>query len=87
MMVPGSTIHKQKRKFFALVSVSLCLSLPPPTFLKTTLKCLRSSTMRCSSLSFDCKRQWRPVVQSMWLRKPGEKQRPKPRKRPKNRGL
>ena len=27
--MPRSIIHKQKRKFFALVSVSLCLSLPP----------------------------------------------------------
>jgi len=42
---------------------------------------------RSSSLSFDCKRQQRPIVQSMQLRKPGEKWRPKPRKRPKNRGL
>ena len=82
-MVPRLTIHKQKRKFFALVSVSLCLLLPPPTFLKMTLNCLRSS----SSHSFDCKRQWRPIVQSVWLRKPGEKWRPKPRKRQKNREL
>jgi len=58
------------------------------------LKYLRSSTMRCSdgmrsssSPSFYCKRQWRPVMQSVWLRNPGEKQRPKPRKRPKNGGL
>ena len=42
---------------------------------------------RRSSPFFNCKRQWRPVVQSMWLRKPGEKRRPKPRKRLKNGGL
>jgi len=29
MMVSRSTIYKQKRKFFALVSVSLCLPPPP----------------------------------------------------------
>ena len=44
--------------------------------------------MRCnngmrssSSPSFNCKRQQKPIVQSMQLRKPGEKRRPKPRKR------
>jgi len=58
------------------------------------LKYLRSSAVRCndsmrrsSSPFFDCKRQWKPVVQSVWLRKLEEKQRPKPRKRPKNGGL
>ena len=93
-MVPRSTIHKQKRKFFALVSVSLCLPLPTPTFPKMTLKCSKNSAVRCnnsmrrsSSLSFDCKRQQKPIVQSMQLRNPEEKQRPKPRKRPRDRGL
>jgi len=93
-MVPRSTIHKQKRKFFALVFVSLYLLLPPLTFLKTMLKCSRSSAVRysngmrsSSSSSFNYKRQQRPIMQSMQLRKPGEKQRPKPRKRPKNRRL
>jgi len=38
MMVPKSKIHKQKRKFFALVSISLCLLLPPPTFHKIMLR-------------------------------------------------
>jgi len=42
---------------------------------------------RSNSPSFICKRQQRPVMQSMWLRKPGERQRPKLRKRPKSRGL
>jgi len=36
---------------------------------------------RSSSPSFDCKRQQKPVVQSVQLRKPEEKRRPKPRKR------
>jgi len=45
------------------------------------------SMRRSSSLSFDCKRQWKPIVQSMQLRKPGEKWRPKPRKRLRGRGL
>jgi len=58
------------------------------------LKCSRSSAMRCnngmrrsSGPSFDCKRQWKPVMQSVRLKKPGEKQRPKPRKRPRGREL
>jgi len=93
-MVPRSTIHKQKKKFFALVPISLCFLPPTPIFLKTTLKCLRSSIMKCSdgmrrsnSSSFICKRQLRPVVQSIQLRKPEERQRPKLRKRLKSGGL
>jgi len=57
-------------------------------------RCLRSSAIRCndgirrsSSPSFDCKRQQKPVMQSVQLRKLGEKQRPKPRKRLRGRGL
>ena len=53
-----------------------------------TLKCSRSSAGRCNDdmrrsrdPSFDCKRQQKPVMQSVRLRKPGEKQRPRPRKR------
>jgi len=51
-------------------------------------ECSRSSTVRyndsmrsSSSPSFDYKRQQKPVMQSVWLRKPGEKWRPKLRKR------
>jgi len=58
------------------------------------LKYSRNSAIRCndgmrrsSSPSFDCKRQRKPVMQSVQLRKPGEKQRPKPRKRLRGRGL
>ena len=47
-MVTRSTIHKQKRKFFALVFVSLYLLLLSLTFLKTMLKCLRISQIRYS---------------------------------------
>jgi len=36
---------------------------------------------------FDCKKQQKPVMQSVWLRRPGEKQRPRPRERPRGRGL
>jgi len=93
-MVPRSTIHKQKRKFFALVSVLLCLPPPPPTFHKTTPRPLKSSGKRCSGgirrsrgPSFSCKRQRKPIMQSVQLRKPGEKRRPRPRKRPRGRGL
>jgi len=42
---------------------------------------------RSSNPSFDCKRQQKPVIQSMRLRKPVEKRRPKPRKRPRGRVL
>ena len=38
---------------------------------------------RSNSLFFVCKRQWRPIMQSMQLRKLGERQRPKPKKMPK----
>jgi len=48
MIIPGSTIHKQKRKFFAVVSVSLCLPLPTPTFHKTMPRFWKSSSKRCS---------------------------------------
>jgi len=58
------------------------------------LRLLKSSGKRCSGgtrrsrgPSFDCKRQQKPVVQSMQLRKPGEKQRPRPRKRLRGREL
>ena len=93
-MVPRSTIHKQKKEFFALVSVSLCLPLPTPTFPRMTLKCSRSSAGRCNNSmrrsrgpSFNYKRQCKPIVQSVWLRKPGEKWRPKPRKKQRGREL
>jgi len=93
-MVPRSIIHKQKREFFALVSALLCLPLPTPTFPRTTLKCSRSSAGRCndsmrrnSSLSSGYKRQQKPVVQNVQLRRLGGKQRPGPRKRLRDRGL
>ena len=63
----------------------------PPTFHKITPRPLKSSgkrysrgTRRSRGPSFDCKRQWKPVVQSVWLRKSGEKRRPRPRKRPRD---
>ena len=49
VMVPRSTIHKQKRKFFTLISVLSCLPPPTLTFHKTTLRYLKSSGKRCSS--------------------------------------
>jgi len=55
--------------------------------LKSSSKRCSGGTRRSKDPSFDCKRQWKPVVQSMWLRKPGEKQRPRLRKRPRGRGL
>jgi len=42
---------------------------------------------RRSSFFFNCKRQQRLIMQSVQLRKPGEKWRLKLRKRPENRGL
>jgi len=94
-MVPRSTIHKQKkREFFALIFVSLYLPLPPLTFPRTTLKCSKSSVRRCndgmrrnSSPSFGYKRQQKPVMQSVQLRRLGGKRRPELRKRPRDRGL
>ena len=90
----GQQYINGKESFFALVSILSCLPPPTLTFFKTMLKCLRSSAVRCnngmrssSSPSFDCKRERKPIVQSVWLRKPGEKQRPKPRKRLRGRGL
>jgi len=47
-MVPGSTIHKQKRKFFALVSVSLCLPPSTPTFYKTIPRFWKNSGKKCN---------------------------------------
>jgi len=42
---------------------------------------------RSNSPSFDYKRQRKPVVQSVQLRRLGGKRRPKLRKRPRDRGL
>jgi len=47
----------------------------------------RNGMRRRSSPFSDCKRQQRPIVQSVQLRKLGEKWRPKLRKRLKSRGL
>jgi len=59
-----------------------------------TLKCLRSSAMKCNnamrgsnSSFFVCKRQQRPIMRIIWLRKPEERWRPKSRKRLKSREL
>jgi len=58
-----------------------------------TLRPLKNNGKRCSrgtrrsrGPSSDCKRQQKPVVLSVLLRKP-EKRRPRPRKRPRDRGL
>ena len=82
-MVPRSKYINRKREFFALISVSSCLPPPPLIFPRTTLKCSKSSAGRCndgmrrnSSPSFGYKRQRRPVVQSVQLRRLGGKQRP-----------
>jgi len=56
-----------------------------PRPLKSSGKRCSGGTRRSRGPSFDCKRQQKPVVLSMRLRKPGEKQRP--RKRPRGRGL
>jgi len=58
------------------------------------LKCSRSSAGRCnnsmrksSSPSSSYERQRKPVMQSVQLRRLEGKQRPEPRKRPRDRGL
>jgi len=58
-----------------------------PRPLKSSGKRCSGGTRRSRGPSFDCKRQQKPVMQSVWLRKPGEKQRPGPRKRQRGRGL
>jgi len=42
---------------------------------------------RSSSPSSSYKRQWKPIVQSVQLKRLGGKRRPEPRKRPRDRGL
>jgi len=58
-----------------------------PRPLKSSGKRCSRGTRRSRGPSFDCKRQRKPVVQSVRLRKPGEKRRPRPRKRLRGRGL
>ena len=93
-MVSGSTIHKQKRKFFALVSVSSCLPPPTPTFYKTILRFLKSSgkrysrdMKRSSSSYFNSRKQQSYVGLSVQLRRQGGKWRRRPRRKPRNREL
>ena len=94
MMVSKSTIYKQKRKVFTFSSVSSCLPLFPPTSSKIMLRCLKSSairyskgTRRSNSSWFVWKKQWRPVVQSMQLRKQEKRQRPRQERKPKSKDL
>jgi len=94
MMVSRSTIHKLKKKFFALVSVLLCLPPPTPIFHKTMLRSLKSSSkrysggMRSSSSSWsNWKKQQSYVRLSMWLRRQGEKQRKRPGRKLRGKGL
>ena len=93
-MVPRSTIYKQKRKFFCSCFYIIISSPALSDISQNNTEMLESSAMKCSnsirksnSPSFICKRQQRPIMQSIQLRKPGERQRPKPRKRLKNREL
>jgi len=52
-----------------------------PRPLKSSGKRCSGGTRRSRGSSFDCKKQRKPIMQSVQLRKPGEKQRPRPRKR------
>jgi len=79
-MVPGSTIHKWKRKFVALVSVLLYLSLPTPTFHRIMPRYLKSSgkrysgDMKRSNSSCFNSRKWQDYVGlSAQLKRQGEK--------------
>ena len=87
VMVPRSTIHKQKREFFALVSVLLCLPLPTPTFHKMMLRYLKSSSKRCSSSCFNSRKWWDYIGLSAWLRRQGRKWRRKSGRKLKGREL
>ena len=93
-MVPKLTIHKQKIKVFAFFSVSLCLPLFSLTSPKTMLRYLKSNTMKCSegtrrsnSSWLIWKKQRRPIVLSMQLRKQEKKQRPRQERKPKSKEL
>ena len=87
-MIPRSTIHKQKRKFFALVSVLSCL--PPPTlifhetiprFLKSSSKKYSRGTRRSSS-SWSNWKKWQSYIGlSMQLRRLERKQRKRLRRK------
>jgi len=68
MMMPRSTIHKQKRKKFHLSSVLLYLSPFPLTFPKTILRC-RGGMKRSNSFRPTWKRQQRPTILSILLRR------------------
>ena len=82
MIVPRSTIYKQKRKVFAFVSISLCLPPSLLTFPKIMPKYLKSSSkkssgdMRRSNSSWsNWKKQQSHIRLSMWLRRQGRKLR------------
>jgi len=55
--------------------------------LKSSSKKYSGGMRRSRGPSFDCKKQQKPIVQSVQLRKPGKKRRPRPRKRLRDRGL
>ena len=93
-MVPRSTIHKWKRKFFALASISSYLPPPLPTLHKTILKCLKCSNKKCSgdtrssSSSYFSWKKWQSYVRlSMQLRKQEGKQRQRPGRNPREKEL
>ena len=81
-MLSKSTIYKQKKKFFALVSISLCLLLPTLIFYKITPK-----SQKCNSSCFNLKKQRGYIRLSMWFRRQKGKQRRKSRRKPKDRQL
>ena len=94
MIVPRSTIHKQKREFFTLVLVLSCLPPPFSTFHKTMLKFLKSSgkrysggTRRSSGSQNNWKKWHSYIGLSMRLRRQRGKQRRRPRRKLRGREL
>ena len=94
MIVSGSTIHKQKRKFVALISVPSYFPLPTPIFYKMMLRFWKNSGKKCSggirsssSSYFNLRKQQGYIRLSIQLRRQGVKQRKRPRRKLKGREL
>ena len=93
-MVPRLTIHKQKREVFAFSSILLCFfSFPPifsrmiPRFLKSSNEKQREDIKRSNSSRSTWKRQQRPTILSVQLRKQERQLRQKQERKPRRKGL
>ena len=87
-------INGKKKKVFTFSSILLCLPPLSPTFLNMTPIYLKSSTVKYSNSIrrnnrswFVWKKQWRPIVWNVWLRKQRERWRLRQERKLKSRGL